>query len=70
MSTHVIARYAVVSVVRARSRYAVTHLTASGVKYSNQFGNYCLCTDTMPLKALCQYISSNWLLYLKPDAVR
>ena len=22
------------------------------------------------LKALCQYISSNWLLYLTPDAVR
>ena len=27
---------AIVSVVRARSRYAITHLTASGVKYSNQ----------------------------------
>ena len=22
------------------------------------------------LKALCQYISSNWLLYLTPDAVK
>ena len=27
---------------------------------------YQVCT----LKALCQYISSNWLLYLTPDAVK
>ena len=43
------------SVVRASSRYAITHLTASGVKYSNQY--YCLCTDTMPLKLILKTLS-------------
>ena len=57
MSTYVIARSCL---VRARSRYAIAPHPVLNI-----VTNYCLCTDTMPLKAFGHDISKRFVTKFK-----